>query len=478
LEANRALENGLRAGNLAAMQLALNYLKQNQARFVAELCDYLRLPSVSAQPRHQTDMRACAEWLAAHCRQIGLEAKVCSTKGHPIVMAKTTPRGARGRAAHRRPHFMVYGHYDVQPPEPLELWTSPPFEPRIAGRSIYARGSTDNKGQHFAHLKAVEALLKTGTPLPCDLTFVIEGEEEVGSASLADFLKTNRRELLCDAIVISDTGMPGLKHPALTYALRGIIAFEIKLRGPARDLHSGVFGGSVENPAMALARLLAQIHDDDGRVTIPGFYDDIAPLSKLERQQAACYPMSERQLQTLLGVPKLSGERGFTAMERRSARPTFEINGLTSGYQGEGSKTIVPAVASAKITCRLVPNQRPAKIRKVVCDFLKKICPPTVRLEIEAGHGAEAYLVSPESREARAALRALELAFGCKPILMREGGSIPIVNEFKKILGAESLLLGLGLPDDNAHSPNEKFNLDAFEKGQRMSAFLWRELSR
>ncbi len=212
--------------------------------------------------------------------------------------------------------------------------------------------------------------------------------------------------------------------------------------------------------------------------TIPGFYDDIAPLSKLERQQAARYPMSERQLQKLLGVPKLSGERGFTAMERRSARPTFEINGLTSGYQGDGSKTIVPAVASAKITCRLVPNQRPAKIRKIVCDFLKKICPPTVRLEIEAGHGAEAYLVSPESREARAALRALELAFGCKPILMREGGSIPIVNEFKKILGAESLLLGLGLPDDNAHSPNEKFNLDAFEKGQRMSAFLWRELSR
>ena len=458
------------------MQLALDYLKQNQARFVAELCDYLRLPSVSAQPQHKKDLRACAEWLAAHCRHIGLDARLCPTRGHPIVVAKT-PASATLRRG-KPPHYMVYGHYDVQPPEPLDLWTSPPFEPRIAGRSIYARGSTDNKGQHFAHLKAVEAHLKTGTPLPCDLTFVIEGEEEVGSESLADFLKNNRRELLCDAVVISDTGMPGLKHPALTYALRGIIAFEIKLRGPSRDLHSGVFGGCVENPAMALARLLAQIHDDQGRVTIPGFYDDIAPLSKLERQQAARYPMSERQLQKLLGVPKLSGERGFTAMERRSARPTFEINGLTSGYQGDGSKTIVPAVASAKITCRLVPNQRPAKIRKIVCDFLKKLCPPTVRLEIETGHGAEAYLVSPESREARAALRALELAFGCKPILMREGGSIPIVNEFKKILGAESLLLGLGLPDDNAHSPNEKFNLDAFKKGQRMSALLWRELSR
>jgi acetylornithine deacetylase/succinyl-diaminopimelate desuccinylase-like protein len=471
------LENRHRAAILAAMQQALDYLKQNQARFVAELCDYLRLPSVSAQPQHKKDLRACAEWLAAHCRQIGLDAKVCPTKGHPIVVAKTPKHGSRGRSPHR-PHFMVYGHYDVQPPEPLDLWETPPFEPRIVGREIFARGSTDNKGQNFAHLKAVEAYLKTGTPLPCDLTFVIEGEEEVGSASLADFLKKHRRKLLCDAIVISDTGMPDLRHPALTYALRGIIAFEIKVHGPARDLHSGVFGGSVENPAMALSRLLARVRDDNGRIVIPGFYDDIAPLSKLERQQAARYPIKEAQLKKILGAPQLFGEPGFTATERRSARPTFEINGLTSGYQGEGSKTIVPAVASAKITCRLVPNQRPAKIRKAVCDFLKKNCPPAVRLEIQAGHGAEAYLVSPESREARAALRALELAFGCKPILMREGGSIPIVNQFKKILGADSLLLGLGLPDDNAHSPNEKFNLDAFEKGQRMSAFLWRELSR
>jgi acetylornithine deacetylase/succinyl-diaminopimelate desuccinylase-like protein len=454
------------------MQLVLDYLKQNQKRFLAEFCDYLRFPSVSAQPAHKKDLHACAEWLVAHCRAIGLEARLCPTGGHPIVIAKTP----RAKSKTKRPHYLVYGHYDVQPPEPLELWNSPPFEPRIVGRTIFARGSTDNKGQNFAHLKAVEAYLKTNTPLPCDLTFVIEGEEEVGSESLSGFLKKNRRELDCAAVVISDTGMPSPKFPALTYALRGIIAFEITLHGPSHDLHSGVFGGAVENPAMALARLLAQIRDDQGRVTIPGFYDDVAPLSKFEREQAAHYPLPDAQLKKLLGSPQLFGERGFTATEQRSARPTFEINGLTSGYQGAGNKTIVPAWARAKITCRLVPDQKPGQIRKIVVAHLKKICPPTVRMEIEAGHGAEAYHVSPTSPQAQAALRALEKAFGCKPILMREGGSIPIVNEFKKILGADSLLLGLGLPDDNAHSPNEKFNLDCFEKGQFMSAYLWQEL--
>ena len=455
------------------MQVVLNYLKQNQARAVAELCELLRFPSVSAQPQHKPDLRACAQWLVRHCRQIGLEAKLCPTAGHPIVLAKTP----RSKGKRQRPHYMVYGHYDVQPPEPLELWHTPPFEPRIEGRSVYARGSTDNKGQFFAHLKAVEAYLQTGTPLPCDLTFVLEGEEEVGSKSLSHFLKTHRRELACDAVVISDTGMPGLKHPALTYALRGIIAFEITLHGPERDLHSGVFGGAVENPAMALARLLAGVRDDRGRITIPGFYDGVAPLSRFERAQAARYPLKEAQLKKLLGAPELFGERGFTATEQRSARPTFEINGLTSGYQGEGSKTIVPAWARAKITCRLVPDQSPEQVRRAVLAHLKKICPPTVRLEIEAGHGAEAYQVSPTGPLAQASLRALKKAFGAEPILMREGGSIPIVNQFKKILGADSLLLGLGLPDDNAHSPNEKFHLDCFAGGQRMSAYLWQELN-
>src|SRR5471032_1076829 len=460
------------------MQVVLDYLKQNQARFVAELCELLRFPSVSAQPQHKKDLLACAEWLVKHCRQIGLEAKICPTAGHPIVLAKTPRAAATKRSEGGKPHFMVYGHYDVQPPEPLDLWKTPPFEPRLEGRLLFARGSTDNKGQHFAHLKAVEAYLITGTPLPCDLTFVIEGEEEVGSANLAKFLKSNRSELNCDAVVVSDTGMPGPKHPALTYSLRGIIAFEITLHGPARDLHSGGFGGSVDNPAMTLSQLLAQLRDKNGRITIPGFYDDVAPLSAYERKEYARLPGSDAELQKMIGVKKLFGERGFTANEQRSARPIFEINGLTSGYQGEGSKTIVPAWARAKITCRLVPNQKPEQIRQVVLAHLKKICPPTVRMEIEAGHGAEAYHVSPTSPQAQAALRALRQAFGYEPVLLREGGSIPIVNDFQKVLHADTLLLGLGLPGDNAHSPNERFSLDAFENGQRMSALLWQELTR
>jgi len=454
------------------MKLVLDYLKQNQTRFVTELCEYLRFASVSAQPQHKKDLLACARWLVAHCQQIGLDARVCETDGHPIVVAKT-----KREKNSTKPHFMVYGHYDVQPPEPLDLWTSPPFAPHLVGKNLFARGSTDNKGQNFAHLKAVEAYLKTGTPLPCDLTFVIEGEEEVGSKNLSTFLKTHRQELACDTIVVSDTGMPAPKHPALTYALRGIIAFEITLTGPARDLHSGIFGGAVENPAMALSQLLAKVRDEKGVVKIPGFYQGVAELSKYEQAQIKRYPLSDAGLKKLVGSPQLFGERGYSPLEHRSSRPTFEINGLTSGYQGEGSKTIVPSWARAKITCRLVPNQKPAHVRKIVCAWLKKNCPPTVKMEISAGHGAEAYLVSPTSKPAQAALRALEKAFGTKPILMREGGSIPIVNEFKKVLGADTLLLGLGLPDDNAQSPNEKFNLDCFANGQRMSTFLWQELT-
>jgi acetylornithine deacetylase/succinyl-diaminopimelate desuccinylase-like protein len=389
-----------------------------------------------------------------------------------VVIAQS-PRGKSGR----KPHFLVYGHYDVQPAEPFELWKTPPFEPRIEGRSLFARGACDNKGQHLAHLKAVEAYLKTGTELPCDLTFIIEGEEEIGSPSLAPFLKKNRGELACDAIVISDTGIPDLKHPALTYALRGIIALEIKLTGPSRDLHSGIYGGTVDNPAMALCQLLAKLRDKNGRITIPGLYDNVVPLSAYERKELARIPFNAAAYRKSLGVSELFGERGFTPQEQRSARPTLEINGLTSGYQGEGSKTIIPAWASAKLTLRLVPNQKPERIRKLVAQHLKRLCPPTVRLEIEGGHGGEPYLVSPTGPLAQAGLRALKEAFGHEPVLLREGGSIPIVTDFKKILGADALMLGLALPDDNPHSPNEKFSLDAFAKGMRMSALLWRELT-
>jgi acetylornithine deacetylase/succinyl-diaminopimelate desuccinylase-like protein len=456
------------------MQPILDYLRENQSRFINELCDYIRFPSVSAQPQHRQDLQNCAEWLVKHCQGLGLEARLCPTEGNPVVIAKTPPARANGR---RRPHFVVYGHYDVQPPEPFELWKSPPFEPRIEGRSLFARGSTDNKGQNLAHLKAVEAYLKTGTDLPCDITFLIEGEEEVGSKSLAGFLKQNRTELACEAIVISDTGMPSPKHPALTYALRGITAFEVTVHGPARDLHSGIFGGTVDNPAMALCQILAQLRDKRGRVTVPGFYDEVEPLSTYERKEFKRLPFKEQEYRKFLGVPKLFGESGYTPIEQRSARPTLEINGLTSGYQGEGSKTIVPAWARVKITARLVPNQTPDRISHLVRRHLQKLCPPSVRMEIVGGHGGMPYLVSPTSARAQAALRALKTAFGCEPVLMREGGSIPIVNDFKKILKADALMLGLALPDDNAHSPNEKFNLDCFEKGQLMSAYLWQELS-
>jgi acetylornithine deacetylase/succinyl-diaminopimelate desuccinylase-like protein len=457
------------------MQPVLDYLKQNQPRFINDLCEYLRFASVSAQPQHAKDMQTCGDWLVSHCQAIGLDARLCPTAGHPIVVAKT-PRVTSDGAT--RPRYVVYGHYDVQPPEPFELWKSPPFEPRLEGRALFARGACDNKGQNLAHIKAIEAYLKTGTPLPCDITFVIEGEEEVGSKSLAAFLKANRDELKCDAVVISDTGIPTPKHPALTYALRGIAAFEIILHGPSRDLHSGIFGGTVDNPAMALCQLLARLRDKNGRITIPGFYEDVQPLSAYERKQFKRLPFNEKQYAKFLGVPQLFGERGFTPVEQRSARPTFEINGLTSGYQGEGNKTIVPAWARAKVTMRLVPNQSPARIGKLVRRHLQKICPPTIRIELIEGHGAQPYMVSPTSPRAQAALKAIKAAFECEPVLIREGGSIPIVNDFKKILRADSLMVGLALPDDNAHSPNEKFDLDCFAKGQRMSAYLWQELSR
>lgn len=455
------------------MKPILDYLAKNQKRFVQELSEYVRFPSVSAQRAHRHDLRRCAEWLAKHCRAIGLQTELCPTNGNPIVLARTPrQRGAR------KPHFVVYGHYDVQPAEPFDLWRTPPFEATIVGQSLFARGASDNKGQHLAHLKAVEAYLKTGTPLPCDLTFVIEGEEEVGCESLPGFLRKRKKELAADAIVVSDSGMPDKKHPALTYALRGIAALEVKLTGPSRDLHSGIYGGSVKNPAMALCQLLAQLQDDRGRITIPGFYDEVVKLSAFERKQLARLPFNAAAYRKFLGVPALFGEQGFTPNEQRSARPTLEINGLTSGYQGEGSKTIIPSYASAKLTLRLVPNQEPARVLKRVAAHLERLCPPGTRLEIQNGHGGKPYLFSPTGPMAKAALRALQGAFGHEPVLLREGGSIPIVNDFKAILGAETLLLGLALPDDNAHSPNEKFDLQCFAKGMVMSALLWQELAK
>lgn len=460
-----------RAFNLnPIMTEVLKYLRANRDRFVEELIDYVSIPSVSAQEQHKTDMRKAADWIAGKAKQAGLAPVIHETKGHPIVLARSPRRKGR-------PHFMVYGHYDVQPAEPFDLWKSPPFEPRLQGKFLYGRGASDNKGQHMTHLRAVEAYSATSTELPCDLTFLIEGEEEVGSNNLAQFLKAHRKELDCDAVVISDTGMPERNQPALTYSLRGITALEIVVHGPSRDLHSGLFGGSVDNPAMVLSQMLAQLRDKSGKIAIPGFYDDVKPLTKFERAEIAKLDFDAAEYAKFLGVPQLFGEKGFTPNEQRSARPTLEINGLTSGYQGQGSKTIVPSWARAKITCRLVPNQDPGKLRDRVVAHLEKICPPTVRLEIVGGHGGEPYLVDPASPAAQAALRALRRAFNADPVLLREGGSIPIVNDFKKILGIDTLLLGLALPEDNAHSPNERFSLECFEKGMQMSAYLWPELT-
>ena len=452
------------------MEQVLSYLRENNERFVQELIDYVGIPSVSAQEPHRPDMKRAAEWIAGEAQKVGLQPQIIATKGHPIVLARTPRRTGR-------PHFMIYGHYDVQPAEPFELWTSPPFEPRREGKFLYGRGASDNKCQHVAHLRALEAYLKTGTELPCDISMLIEGEEEVGSKNLPEFLKKNKKTLDIDAVVISDTGIPSVKQPAVTYSLRGIVAFEVIIHGPSRDLHSGLFGGSLNNPAMALCQMLAQVRDKNGRITIPGFYDDVQPLSPAERKEIAKLKFDGKAYAKFLGVPELFGEKGFTANEQRSARPTFEINGLTSGYQGEGGKTIVPAWARAKVTCRIVANQKPEKVRAAVIGFLKKVCPKNVRMEIKSGHGGDPYIVQPNSPAVEAARAALKKSFKAEPVLLREGGSIPIVNDFKRILGADTLMIGLALPEDNAHSPNERFSLECFEKGMVMSAYLWPELS-
>jgi len=449
----------------------LKYLVSNENRFIEELFAYTRIPSISAQSDHAGDMRTCAEWLVDRCGKAGLKAGICKTSGYPVVIARSP------KPDPKKPTFLVYGHYDVQPPDPLDLWTSPPFEPRRVGRNVYARGISDNKGQHLAHINAVEAWLKTGNELPCNVNFLIEGEEEVGSKALYGFLPKHAKELACKALVVSDTEIPSMKHPALCYSLRGMAPIEIRLDGPDRDLHSGLFGGAVDSPAMVLCQMLGSLRNKRGAITIPGFYDDVVKLSAYERKQMAKVPFNEAKFRKSVGVAALFGEAGYTPDEQRAARPTFEINGLTSGYQGEGGKTIVPSWASAKITMRLVPDQDPEKIIALVKKHLKAVCPPTVKLTVTEGQGGGPYMVDPTGPLAQACMRAAKLGFGHECLLARGGGSIPIIAAFKKYLKADSLMLGLALPDDNAHSPDEKFSLDAYMAGMRMSAHLWPELA-
>ncbi len=448
-----------------------NYSGQHGDRFVNELKALLRFPSVSAQPEHKGDVLACAEWLQGHFQAIGLNAQLHATKGHPILLAK-------GPSAKNAPTVVIYGHYDVQPPEPFDLWHTPPFDPVIRDGKLFARGASDNKGQFFAHVKAVESYLKTNTPLPVNVIFLIEGEEEVGSGNLTAFVRQRANRLRADYVIISDTGMFAKDVPTVTYGTRGIAALEIRVDGPSRDLHSGVFGGSVANPALVLAKLLAQCMRDDGRVSVPGFYDDVKPLEQWERRQFGRLKFDDKAYARFLGVSKLAGEAGYTTLERRWGRPTFEINGIFGGYQGPGGKTIVPAWAGAKITCRLVPNQEPEKIARIVAEHLRKFCPKSVRLTITGGHGAPPFLESPDGPGAHAAAVALEKAFGFEPVFIREGGSLPILGEFKRHLRGEIILVGLGLPDDNWHSPNEKMELNNFHRGIAMSIELLRQLAR
>ncbi len=456
---------------MAARDAVKQYLKENASRFEEELCQLLRIPSVSTDPQYKSEVERAAQWLAEHFRSLGLEAQVHPTPGHPIVVA-------RGPEVPDAPTVLVYGHYDVQPPDPLELWDSPPFEPTRRNGNLYARGATDDKGQMFTHVKAAEAWLKTTGSLPVNLVFLIEGEEEVGSEHLEQFLREHTRELACDCVVVSDMCQFGPGQPAITYGLRGIAYYELLLEGPNRDLHSGTFGGAVTNPANVLVRLLASLVDEHGKVQVPGFYDQVRSITKEERQRLAMLPFSEEAFFQQLGVSGGSGERGFTTLERRWARPSFDINGLTAGYQGPGAKTVLPARASAKFSFRLVPDQDPEKITASLEEFLRGQLPPGVTMELKSYHGAKGVLVDENHPYVKAAAEAVSEAFGTAPLFIREGGSIPVVLTFQELFDVPVLLLGWGQNDDNTHSPNEKFSLSDFHLGTRASAYLLDEIAR
>jgi len=439
-----------------------------------ELKSFLRFPSISTQPEHAPDLASCAEWLREKLSDIGLTATVHSTPGSPVVVA-ATPRDPKKRTV------LIYGHYDVQPPEPLEGWTTHPFEPRVDEGRIYARGAADNKGQILAHILGVAETLREKGSLPVNVTFLIEGEEEIGSPHLADFLKEHREELSCDLVAISDTAMAPGNKPALTYALRGIAAMELIVRGPSRDLHSGLFGGAVANPLTVLSRLIASLHDDQGRVRIPGFYDSVRPLVPWEREAASALEKAsdgDGAIKELAGVSELFGETGFSTIERIGARPTAEVNGIGGGYQGAGTKTVLPKEAFAKITFRLVADQDPAEILNAAEEYLRAQTPPGVLLEVIAGHSGAAYQSDPNSPAGLAARKALAGAFGSEPLLLRDGGSIPIVATLKAILGVDSYLLGLANPDSRIHSPDENMLIENFLGGIRMNRILLEELGK
>jgi acetylornithine deacetylase/succinyl-diaminopimelate desuccinylase-like protein len=437
-----------------------------------DLFAFLRFPSVSTDSRNAGDVRDCANWLVQKLTGMGLQATLHDTPGHPIVVAKN--QHVEGRRT-----VLIYGHYDVQPVDPLELWDTPPFEPVIRDGKILARGATDNKGQMLAHILGVEKTLREKGELPVNLTFLFEGEEEIGSPSLAPFLEANRELLKCDVIAVSDTGMVGPGMPTYSYGLRGIACCEVTLRGPATDLHSGIFGGAVANPATGIGKLIASLHDATGRVAVPGFYDDVRPLEDWEREMWAKVPgVGDDVFLQVTGSPGLFGEGGYTSAERTWARPTAEVNGIGGGYQGEGSKTVLPAEAFAKFSFRLVPDQDPADIMEKVREHFEAHCLPTLTMEMEVGHDGKPYAIDPHSPFGLAAQNALRKAFDAEPVLIREGGSIPIVQAFRDILGVDTLLLGLALADCKIHAPNENFPVENFEAGIRLNQALLEELAK
>ena len=455
----------------SAVNQVLEFVDSNHDRYDTLLSELLRIPSISADSKFAPDVRRAAQWIADHFKSLGLSPVLIETPGHPLVYAETPPvPGA--------PVALVYGHYDVQPPDPLDMWITPPFEPTVRNGAIFARGATDDKGQMLTHVHSVAAWLKSQQKLPLQVKFLIEGEEEVGSDHLVEFLAANTEKLACDCVVISDTSQFAKGVPAITYGLRGIAYCEIFLTGPNRDLHSGVFGGGVTNPAITLCRMMNALIDAEGRVQIPGFYDDVVPLSDREREEFRSLPFDEEEFKQDLGINGVTGETGYSTLERRWARPTFDICGLTSGYQGEGAKTVLPSRASAKFSFRLVPNQDPQKILAGLKQLLQPLVPPGIAMEPIDFHGAPGIVIPLESPYLEAAADAIEVGFGKRPVFMREGGSIPIVNNFAQRLNADVLLLGWGQNDDNLHSPNEKFTLADYHRGIRASAALWDALAK
>ena len=447
------------------------FLSSNESRIRDELFDFLRIPSVSARSEHDRDTARAAEWVADSLRRIGLSAEVHRTAGHPIVV------GEWRKAAAGAPTVLVYGHYDVQPAEPLDLWESPPFEPTVRGGKIFARGSVDDKGQLFLHIKALEAHLAARGSLPVNIIVLAEGEEEVGSVNLARFIEDHRQLLRADAVVISDSAMfaPGL--PSILSSLRGIAYFQIDVQGPSTDLHSGSYGGAVMNPAMALARILATMHDENGRVAIPGFYDTVSDWGEAARKQVRALPFDDESFRKETGAPALFGEKEWVTLERLWMRPTCEVNGLLSGYTGEGAKTVLPAKAMAKVSCRLVPDQSPDEVEKLMRAHVRRVAPPGVTATVTPLHGGRPWKADLHGPLFDAARRALASAFGREPVIVGEGGSIPVVGDFERILGTPVLLVGFGLPGENAHAPNEWISEENFTKGMRAVATLWDELA-